>query len=731
MQSHEALLFRLCVWSYDSDEAEHTCSRDLCSGYVCGVMIQMKLNIRAVEISVLVMCVELWFRWSWTYVQSRSLFWLCVWSYDSDEAEHTCGRDLCSGYVCGVMIQMKLNIRAVEISVPVMCVELWFRWSWTYVRSRSLFWLCVWSYDSDEAEHTCSRDLCSGYVCGVMIQMKLNIRAVEISVLVMCVELWFRWSWTYVQSRSLFWLCVWSYDSDEAEHTCSRDLCSGYVCGVMIQMKLNIRAVEISVLVMCVELWFRWSWNIRAVEISVPVMCVELWFRWSWTYVQSRSLFWLCVWSYDSDEAEHTCRSRSLFWLCVWSYDSDEAEHTCSRDLCSGYVCGVMIQMKLNIRAVEISVPVMCVELWFRWSWTYVRSRSLFRLCVWSYDSDEAEHTCGRDLCSGYVCGVMIQMKLNIRAVEISVLVMCVELWFRWSWTYVRSRSLFWLCVWSYDSDEAEHTCGRDLCSGYVCGVMIQMKLNIRAVEISVLVMCVELWFRWSWTYVQSRSLFWLCVWSYDSDEAEHTCSRDLCSGYVCGVMIQMKLNIRAVEISVLVMCVELWFRWSWTYVRSRSLFWLCVWSYDSDEAEHTCGRDLCSGYVCGVMIQMKLNIRAVEISVLVMCVELWFRWSWTYVQSRSLFCIGQLQKFIDVDLQLRNLLLLHRPSMTPCIYHLIIIIMKMKDVAPETLLMQSNSKLQCVKLRNDVGDARAVRVRLLKSRRKYHYDKDFRCWMP
>ncbi len=57
--------------------------------------------------------------------------------------------------------------------------------------------------------------------------------------------------------------------------------------------------------------------------------------------------------------------------------------------------------------------------------------------------------------------------------------------------------------------------------------------------------------------------------------------------------------------------------------MRSRSLFWLCVWSYDSDEAEHTCGRDLCSGYVCGVMIQMKLNIRAVEISVLVMCVEL------------------------------------------------------------------------------------------------------------
>ncbi len=79
---------------------------------------------------------------------------------------------------------------------------------------------------------------------------------------------------------------------------------------------------------------------------------------------------------------------------------------------------------------------------------------------------------------------------------------------------------------------------------------------------------------------MQSRSLFWLCVWSYDSDEAEHTCGRDLCSGYVCGVMIQMKLNIRA-------------------------------------------GRDLCSGYVCGVMIQMKLNIRAVEISVLVMCVEL------------------------------------------------------------------------------------------------------------
>ncbi len=431
----------LCVWSYDSDEAEHTCSRDLFSGYVCGVMIQMKLNIRAVEISVLVMCVELWFRWSWTYVQSRSLFWLCVWSYDSDEAEHTCSRDLFSGYVCGVMIQMKLNIRAVEISVLVMCVELWFRWSWTYVQSRSLFWLCVWSYDSDEAEHTCGRDLCSGYVCGVMIQMKLNIRAVEISALVMCVELWFRWSWTYVRSRSLFWLCVWSYDSDEAEHTCSRDLCSGYVCGVMIQMKLNIRAVEISVLVMCVELWFRWSW----------------------TYV----------------------RSRSLFWLCVWSYDSDEAEHTCSRDLCSGYVCGVMIQMKLNIRAVEISALVMCVELWFRWSWTYVRSRSLFWLCVWSYDSDEAEHTCGRDLCSGYVCGVMIQMKLNIRAVEISVLVMCVELWFRWSWTYVRSRSLFWLCVWSYDSDEAEHTCSRDLCSASVSSRSSSMSISSSGISSS------------------------------------------------------------------------------------------------------------------------------------------------------------------------------------------------------------------------------------------------------
>lgn len=103
-------------------------------------------------------------------------------------------------------------------------------------------------------------------------------------------------------------------------------------------------------------------------------------------------------------------------------------------------------------------------------------------------------------------------------------------------------------------------------------------------------------------------------------------------------------------------------------------------------------------------LVQMKLNVRAVEISA-------------PHLTAPEVHrCRSPAQESPPPAQTIND-------TMHLIIYQIIII---MKDIAPETLLMQANYKL-----RNDVRDARAVRVRLLKSRRKYNYDKYLDGWMP